>query len=310
MSAFPIGKPLKRERKHGMHKGQLVGRKPNGAKGKPWRESCDMEDADGKRHATLGDCVMLLVVGAVCIGVILNLPNIFPEDPKVTEILQRIEARNLGGGMVEVVEETMQDEDESSHPATAVPTNEPPKSVTPPARYDGGASIDAIARNGNSWKGRKHKTLIRRWNRMTQKEFETALLNYRVDIVSETLWQEARGEGEWGIRAVASVISNRAKSANRTLEDTCLRKSQFSCWNNRARPSMFASRPWIAKSGLTTLEKSRWNLCRTIAYEMATGAFKPTITSTHYYAHNKVKPSWAAKLRKRQVIGNHTFGVV
>lgn len=308
-----------------MHKGQLDGRKPNGAKGKPWRESCNMEDDDGKRHATWFDLVLVLFVGSICIGVVFNLPRIFPEDPKVTECLQRIEARELGNGMVEVVEETMQDEDESAQeqeqppppqtapavsPVLAVPTNEPPKKVTPPARYSGGANVETIARRGNSWKGRKHKTLIRRWNRMTQKEFQTALLNYRVDIVSETLWLEARGEGEIGLRAVASVIANRAIANGRTLEDTCLRKSQFSCWNGRTRPSMFASRPWIVKSGLSALEKSRWNLCRTIAYEMATGAFKPTISSTHYYAHNKVKPSWAAKLRKRQVIGNHTFGVV
>lgn len=297
-----------------MHKGQLDGRKPNGAKGKPWRESCRFEDADGKRHATWFDCVLIIVVGLLCIGFICSMPKLFPSDPIVEETIQRIEARNLSDGTVEVVEETMQDEDDTptaqTPSATAAPTNEPPKQATPPARYDGGASIGTMARRGGSCRGRRHKTLIRRWNRMTQQEFETALLNYRVDIVSETLWQEARGEGESGIRAVASVISNRAKANNRTLEDTCLRKSQFSCWNGRARPSMFSSRPWVAKNGLTALEKSRWNLCRSIAYEMATGAFKPTIASTHYYAHNKVKPSWAAKLRKRQVIGNHTFGVV
>ena len=114
-----------------MHKGQLDGRKPNGAKGKHWRESCRFEDADGKRHATWSDCVLILVVGLLCIGFICSMPKLFPSDPIVEETIQRIEARNLSDGTVEVVEETMQDEDDTptaqTPSATAAPTNEPPK---------------------------------------------------------------------------------------------------------------------------------------------------------------------------------------
>lgn len=55
-----------------------------------------------------------------------------------------------------------------------------------------------------------------------------------VDVLSMTLWGEARGEGESGMRAVAHVIVNRARH-NRwsdTISGVARQDRQFSCWND------------------------------------------------------------------------------
>ena len=116
--------------------------------------------------------------------------------------------------------------------------------------------------------------------------------------VSKTLYYEARGEGERGIRAVASTIYNRSARNGGVVNcdsyiKQSLRHKQYSCWNgsNGILPS---------GSGYS------WEICRKVAYEMITGKFKPTNSYTHYYAHKKVTPYWSQGVKKT-IIGNHTF---
>jgi N-acetylmuramoyl-L-alanine amidase len=118
-----------------------------------------------------------------------------------------------------------------------------------------------------------------------------------LDVLAKTLYHEARGEGETGLRAVASTIYNRAlkrdknPSALNCAKQAKARK-QYSCWNG--------------KEDLEVGKGPMWEMCREIAYEMVTGKFKATTNHTHYYAHKKVSPVWAKKVTKT-VIGNHTF---
>lgn len=66
-----------------------------------------------------------------------------------------------------------------------------------------------------------------------------------IRVTAQTLWGEARGEDVQGMKAVASVISNRVYIArhhigkfgkahplfgNGSFADCCLRPFQFSCW--------------------------------------------------------------------------------
>lgn len=55
-------------------------------------------------------------------------------------------------------------------------------------------------------------------------------------ILARTIWGEARGEGEIGMEAVASVIMNRINSGitwwGDDLRSVCLKRWQFSCWND------------------------------------------------------------------------------
>lgn len=118
-----------------------------------------------------------------------------------------------------------------------------------------------------------------------------------IDVVAKTLYYEARGEGEVGIRAVASVLQNRAKNrSGKTDVAHCAaeakRKLQFSCWNG--------------KKDLPKGKGAAWDICVKVAKEMAAGKFTAGHTHTHYYAYNICNPKWANGVAGL-VIGNHKF---
>lgn len=116
--------------------------------------------------------------------------------------------------------------------------------------------------------------------------------------IAATLWHEARGEGCEGIKAVASVIVNRADNSGKSLVHECLRPKQFSCWNGR-KPSV----PDNAKGKV-------WNYCLKIARQMCNDTFVPTIDATHYYNPSLCSPSWGRKMHDVTFIGQHKFGRV
>jgi N-acetylmuramoyl-L-alanine amidase len=118
------------------------------------------------------------------------------------------------------------------------------------------------------------------------------------DTIASTLWLEARGEGREGIKAVASVIANRAKKSGKTYAFECLKAKQFSCWNDRARDV-----PRNANG-------KAWEFCKSVARQMVAGKFKPTNKATHYYNFHICKPKWGSAMRDVVVIGNHRFGRV
>ena len=85
-----------------------------------------------------------------------------------------------------------------------------------------------------------------------------------IEVVAATLYHEARGEGEEGMRAVASVIYNRAHQKRWKklgYSGVCLQKKQFSCHNNgfmKANPKKAADKnsdfEWIAKYLITEIK--------------------------------------------------------
>lgn len=117
-----------------------------------------------------------------------------------------------------------------------------------------------------------------------------------IDDLAKTLYHEARGEGETGIRAVASIIHNRAEKKGvvtpAVLSKVVRQKYQFSCWNG--------------KKDLRTGKGKSWELCQTVAKEMVEGDFNKTHGYTHYYAFKNCNPKWA-KGKKKFVVGNHAF---
>lgn len=121
-----------------------------------------------------------------------------------------------------------------------------------------------------------------------------------IDVVAKTLYHEARGEGEVGIRAVASVLQNRAKNRSGKTDVThcaaeAKRRLQFSCWNG--------------KKDLPKGKGDAWDICVKVAKEMAAGKFKAGHSYTHYYAYKQVSPGWANGVAGL-VIGNHKFVTV
>lgn len=115
-----------------------------------------------------------------------------------------------------------------------------------------------------------------------------------VQVISRTLYAEAGGEGERGIVAVAGVISNRSKLQRKSLRAVCLQRKQFSCWNGGTIP-----RPKMNKT---------YAQCIVLAQRL-TKQPQPS-RFTHYYAHRVCNPRWAAELKNKTVIGNHTFGTI
>ena len=126
-----------------------------------------------------------------------------------------------------------------------------------------------------------------------------------VQVVAQTLWGEARGESERGMRAVACVIEERRrrrwmKATN--AAEVCLAPFQFGCWNrndpNRARMEAIARQPDAA-----------YTLATAIAQELVAGELVDiTDRATHYYAASMpAPPGWARGKRPCATVGHHLF---
>lgn len=116
------------------------------------------------------------------------------------------------------------------------------------------------------------------------------------ETIASTLWLEARGEGRVGIRAVASVIVNRSKKSGKTMAYECLKRKQFSCWNERKRE--------VPKNASGAI----WGYCKRVARMMSNGTFVATNNATHYYNPSLCNPSWGDDMTDVVVVGNHKFG--
>jgi len=128
-----------------------------------------------------------------------------------------------------------------------------------------------------------------------------------LEIFAKTLYGEARGESLSGIEAIANVILNRVKHAQKigrfwwgkTIEEVCLKPFQFSCWNPRD-PNYE-----ILK---TNLENNKvYQMCVRVA-KRAIAGFLPDQTkgATHYHTKS-VHPYWAHAAVPSAEIGHHVF---
>ena len=115
-------------------------------------------------------------------------------------------------------------------------------------------------------------------------------------VIADTIYLEARGEGENGMRAVATVIYNRAKGKIEDMVSVCLKPKQFSCWNSSKNVK-------IAPKNF--LDRRAYKICNSIEKELLNGNFKPLGSWTHYHVFS-ITPYWN-KSRKGTKIGNHLF---
>lgn len=135
------------------------------------------------------------------------------------------------------------------------------------------------------------------------------------NILARTIFKEARGEGETGMRAVASVIYNRGYGDPKKMVDAVIAKTkdkrgkliyQFSCWGDMTESDWnnFKIKEESGKS---------WDLAYDIALDLIFKNFTPTNSYDHYYNPSKANPSWAytdknkTKLRPYEKIGEHYF---
>jgi len=124
------------------------------------------------------------------------------------------------------------------------------------------------------------------------------------DIIAATLIGEAGGEGVTGMHAVLNVIMNRSRGNFNLARSVCLKRKQFSMWNDA---------PDRAKVVSSAKKHPRWAEAVALVNQARTGTLGDiTSGSKFYYAHKKVTPSWSNPkvFERKTVIGNHTFGKV
>lgn len=125
------------------------------------------------------------------------------------------------------------------------------------------------------------------------------------DVMARTLWGEARGEGDTGMEAVASVIINRINSGitwwGSDVKSVCLAPYQFSCWNK--------SDPNLPKLVAVTQADPAYASALDIASRAINGDLADaTGAATNYYDRRMPEPpKWALGLNPTAEIGHHLF---
>lgn len=122
------------------------------------------------------------------------------------------------------------------------------------------------------------------------------------EILTKTVWGEARGEPRLGKHAVAWTVINRWRSGRwfgkETLADTCLIPWQYTCWKDAQRPRLEA----------LTLDKPSAQSCAQAILDVLFGAaVDPTAGATHYYVEGTPMPTWAKDKEPVRKIGHHLF---
>lgn len=133
-----------------------------------------------------------------------------------------------------------------------------------------------------------------------QKELE-------IDLLARTIWGEARGEGTNGMRAVACVIMNRLKIAQKkngfwwgdNLTEICRKPYQFSAWNNDD-PN---------RSLMEKVDKNNavFSAALRIARRAVYGDLPDETKGATHYHRIGITPIWTHKEKPVEVIGKHIF---
>lgn len=133
-----------------------------------------------------------------------------------------------------------------------------------------------------------------------------------LQIMARTLWGEARGEGIEGLEAVARVIINRYKAKKwftgyrvengrkiPAIKETCLKKSQFSCWNKKD-----ANYPKLL---LVDEKNPVFVKCLDIAEKAIDGRLPDFTNNATFYHTRAIKPKWALHHSPCYETGGHLF---
>ena len=97
--------------------------------------------------------------------------------------------------------------------------------------------------------------------------------------LAATIWAEARGQGERGMRAVADVIANRARASGRTVRAIVTARGQFGVWaRGRVRPS----HKRLGRLDPDGMDGRAWAMAQHIAREVLDGGRDTTAGATSF----------------------------
>lgn len=129
-----------------------------------------------------------------------------------------------------------------------------------------------------------------------------------LDTLARTIYGEARGEGEYGMQAVANVIMNRFDKFlsgeitwwGEGIIDICLKPKQFSCWNT--------GDPNLAVIEKVDATNQTFAIALNVAGKAIDGDLEDiTNGATSYYADTSPEPYWAKGKTPCAHIGHHLF---
>lgn len=139
-------------------------------------------------------------------------------------------------------------------------------------------------------------------------------LDSDLDVLTATLWGEARGESLAGIEAVASVIVNRVAAVkvrpkrkqfgDGSWRSACLRPWQFSCWNrddpNRAK---------LMGLDLETPKTNDLALCLLTAEDAIAGRLADSTHGALFYKVTSLPwpKDWGQEVEPIYEVGHHSF---
>ncbi len=122
-----------------------------------------------------------------------------------------------------------------------------------------------------------------------------------------TMWGEARGSGEEGMRAVGHVIDNRRRSGRHGgfATDTVSEAWQFSCWNP-GDPNLRAIET-VDRLPPESRDYRLWRSARRIADEILAGRSADPTGGALFYHATYVSPRWSRGVAPVRRIGGHLF---
>jgi len=139
----------------------------------------------------------------------------------------------------------------------------------------------------------------------TLRASSSAHSNWEKQIIAACLVLEASNQGEEGLRAVASVIANRADRNAEQYISIVKHPYAFSALNSASTD----------KTGTIGYEKLvrkaskdlNWSLALSIVDELYENTLKDNTFGADHYSRKDELPSWSHGMRATAVIGDHLF---
>lgn len=124
-----------------------------------------------------------------------------------------------------------------------------------------------------------------------------------IDIISAALcaWKEARNGGQESMRAVVSVLLNRAKISGASVYAEVYRPLQFTSMSYQHDPELLLQ---------PKLGDAMWPVAKALAISASTGVFEDnTNGATSYYSQSMDShpPSWGQKMIPTVIIGGQRY---
>ncbi len=131
-------------------------------------------------------------------------------------------------------------------------------------------------------------------------------LNKQIDILSRTIYGEARGEyakvGISGLISVGNVVLNRVKKGGffgDNLIDVCKKPKQFSCWN--------FNDPNFKIIKEVNRGDELFDLCFYVGSNLLKNAWPDLTMGCDHYHASYVYPAWAKGKKPKLKLGIHIF---